>query len=118
MKKKQNQEEETNQIQEIRLQQEEKGEDQPNESDQNQEQETQTPESQSGEESSRVQGQDNNEDKEPVVDDLELPELDIDGSNTPSFCLLDIQGSTCTLYIYIYIDGEVKVDKVVYQKED
>lgn len=116
--KKQNQEEETNQIQEIRLQQEEKGEDQPNESDQNQEQETQTPESQSGEESSRVQGQDNNEDKEPVEDDLELPELDIDGSNTPSFCLLDIQGSTCTLYIYIYIDGEVKVDKVVYQKED
>lgn len=55
---------------------------------------------------------------EPLEDNLELPELEIDGSNTPSFCLLDIQGSTCTLFIYIYVDGEVKVDKVVYQKEN
>lgn len=58
------------------------------------------------------------ETNEPVEDNLEVPELDIDGSNTPSFCLLDIQGSTCTLFIYIYVDGEVKVDKVVYQKEE
>lgn len=55
---------------------------------------------------------------ESIEDNLELPELEVDGSNTPSFCLLDIQGSTCTLFIYIYVDGEVKVDKVVYQKEN
>ncbi|SCU94248.1 LADA_0G07448g1_1 [Lachancea dasiensis] len=36
--------------------------------------------------------------------------------NVPSFCLLDIQGSTCTLYIYTYVDDEVKVDKIVYNK--
>ncbi|ODV62059.1 retromer subunit VPS29 ASCRUDRAFT_45265 [Ascoidea rubescens DSM 1968] len=35
----------------------------------------------------------------------------------PSFCLLDVQGSVCTLYIYTYIDDEVKVDKVTYRKE-
>ncbi|KAK6461976.1 Metallo-dependent phosphatase-like protein [Scheffersomyces coipomensis] len=35
----------------------------------------------------------------------------------PSFCLLDTQGSTCTLYIYTYLGGEVKVDKVTYTKE-
>lgn len=38
-------------------------------------------------------------------------------SSIPSFCLLDTQGSTCTLYIYTHIYGEVKVDKVTYQKE-
>ncbi|CCE65150.1 hypothetical protein TPHA_0K00160 [Tetrapisispora phaffii CBS 4417] len=48
--------------------------------------------------------------------DLDISEFDIDGSNVPSFCLLDIQGATCTLYIYLHIDGEVKVDKVVYEK--
>lgn len=46
-----------------------------------------------------------------------LSEPDINGSNVPSFCLLDIQDSVCTLYIYIYIDGEVKVDRVVFKKE-
>ncbi|ODV76845.1 uncharacterized protein CANTADRAFT_57571 [Suhomyces tanzawaensis NRRL Y-17324] len=30
----------------------------------------------------------------------------------PSFCLLDSQGSACTLYIYTYLKGEVKVNKV------
>lgn len=35
----------------------------------------------------------------------------------PSFCLLDTSGSRCTLYIYTYVDDEVKVDKVSYQKE-
>lgn len=35
----------------------------------------------------------------------------------PSFCLLGTQGSKCTLYIYTYIDDEVKVDKVIYQKQ-
>jgi vacuolar protein sorting-associated protein 29 len=34
----------------------------------------------------------------------------------PSFCLLDVQGAVCTVYIYSYIDGEVKVDKMVYRK--
>lgn len=36
---------------------------------------------------------------------------------TPSFCLLDTNRSTCTLYIYTYVGGEVKVDKVTYEKE-
>lgn len=35
----------------------------------------------------------------------------------PSFCLLDIQGAVCVLYIYSYVDGEVKVDKISYRKE-
>ncbi|ESX00113.1 hypothetical protein KL918_004898 [Ogataea parapolymorpha] len=36
----------------------------------------------------------------------------------PSFCLLDIQGSVCTLYLYTLIDGEVKVDKLTYRKDE
>ncbi|KAG7692598.1 hypothetical protein KL915_004645 [Ogataea haglerorum] len=36
----------------------------------------------------------------------------------PSFCLLDIQGSVCTLYLYTLIEGEVKVDKLTYRKEE
>lgn len=36
----------------------------------------------------------------------------------PSFCLLDIQGSICVVYIYRYVDGEVQVDKISYRKED
>ncbi|CCK68771.1 retromer subunit VPS29 KNAG_0B03290 [Huiozyma naganishii CBS 8797] len=59
------------------------------------------------------------EDTESVKEeDIDIPESAITGSNSPSFCLLDIQGSTCTLYIYIYIDNDVKVDKIVYRKED
>lgn len=58
------------------------------------------------------------EEQEINEEDIEIPDSVITGSNTPSFCLLDIQGSTCTLYIYIYIDGDVRVDKVVYQKDD
>lgn len=38
-------------------------------------------------------------------------------SNIPSFCLLDTYDTTCTLYIYSHFNGEVKVDKVMYQKE-
>lgn len=49
---------------------------------------------------------------------VEISNLDINGSNVPSFCLLDIQDSVCTLYIYIYIEGEVKVDRVVFKKEE
>ncbi|OXB44415.1 hypothetical protein B1J92_E04422g [Nakaseomyces glabratus] len=50
-------------------------------------------------------------------DHLYVSDLDINGANVPSFCLLDIQGSTCTLYIYLYVDGEVKVDKVIFEKQ-
>ncbi|CAI4513074.1 ADE_G0023160.mRNA.1.CDS.1 [Saccharomyces cerevisiae] len=50
-------------------------------------------------------------------DEVDMSDSDINGSNSPSFCLLDIQGNTCTLYIYLYVNGEVKVDKVVYEKE-
>lgn len=57
------------------------------------------------------------DDGETDSTDEEEDEIDINGGNIPSFCLLDIQGSTCTLYIYTYADGEVKVDKVVYKKE-
>lgn len=35
----------------------------------------------------------------------------------PSFCLLDVQGAGCDLYIYSSIDGDVKVDKLTYKKE-
>lgn len=50
--------------------------------------------------------------------EVEIPNVDIDGFNVPSFCLLDIQDSVCTLYIYIYVDGEVKVDRVVFKKDE
>jgi vacuolar protein sorting-associated protein 29 len=40
-----------------------------------------------------------------------------DDEPIPSFCLLDIQGAVCVLYIYSLIDGEVKVDKVSYRKD-
>lgn len=46
-----------------------------------------------------------------------LDELSDLSSSIPSFCLLDTHGSKCTLYIYTYINGEVKVDKVTFQKE-
>lgn len=63
----------------------------------------------------------NDEDEDEHEDEneeLDIPDLELDGSNDPSFCLFDIQGSTCALYIYIYVDGEVKVDKVVYKKSN
>lgn len=58
------------------------------------------------------------EEKEPLENDGVDEDLEVDlSSSIPSFCLLDTQGSKCTLYIYTYINGEVKVDKVMYQKE-
>ncbi len=39
------------------------------------------------------------------------------GDPIPSFCLLDVQGPLCVLYIYSIFDGEVKVDRVSYQKD-
>ena len=50
-------------------------------------------------------------------EDMDIPDSVVTGSNVPSFCLLDIQGSTCTLYIYLFLDGDVRVDKVVFQKD-
>lgn len=38
-------------------------------------------------------------------------------TKTPSFCLLDTNGTTCTLFIYTHVQGQVKVDKVVYKKD-
>lgn len=36
----------------------------------------------------------------------------------PSFCLLDVKDSTCILYLYTLVEGEVKIDKLTYSKED
>lgn len=41
----------------------------------------------------------------------------LNGAASPSFVLLDIQGNICTLFVYMLIDGDVKVDKVIYKKE-
>ncbi|GEQ68127.1 hypothetical protein JCM33374_g1794 [Metschnikowia sp. JCM 33374] len=60
-------------------------------------------------------GEHNNEssagDEEPEFDPTHL------ASSLPSFCLLDTNSSRCTLYIYTYVNGEVKVDKVMYSKQ-
>lgn len=52
-------------------------------------------------------------------DQVEDIDEDIDEYMTPfpSFCLLDIKDSTCTLYLYTLVDGDVKIDKLVYSKE-
>ncbi|KAL1925627.1 uncharacterized protein VTP21DRAFT_510 [Calcarisporiella thermophila] len=39
------------------------------------------------------------------------------GETTPSFVLLDIQGSVVVTYVYQLIDGEVKVEKIEYKKQ-
>ncbi|KAL6946553.1 hypothetical protein ACO0RG_000706 [Hanseniaspora osmophila] len=57
-------------------------------------------------------GSDNDQDEsETDSDDDELV------SSIPSFCLLDVQESVCSVYIYTYVDDEVKVDKVKYEKQ-
>lgn len=71
---------------------------------------TQEPNEQSSE-------QNNHEAPDLSSDDEDFDEVDINGGGVPSFCLLDLQDTTCTLYIYTYMDDEVKVDKVVYKKE-
>lgn len=60
-----------------------------------------------------------NETSTSALDDFKqtLHEVSEINSNIPSFCLLDTHGSTCILYIYTQIDGEVKVDKVTYTKD-
>ncbi|KAF5364635.1 hypothetical protein D9758_005556 [Tetrapyrgos nigripes] len=39
------------------------------------------------------------------------------GEPTPSFALMDIQGPVVVTYVYQYIDGEVRVEKVEWRKE-
>jgi len=56
-----------------------------------------------------------NESDEKVEEDEDDPDDIYD--SVPSFTLLDIQGSVITLYIYTYIGGEIKVDKVSYRKD-
>ena len=60
------------------------------------------------------------EDPEPNVveyeESLDFERIYADTENVPSFCILDVQGTTCDLYIYTCLEGNVKVDKVVYQK--
>lgn len=53
----------------------------------------------------------------PKLDDLQLHTIDEYMEPFPSFCLLDVKDSTCTLYLYTLVDGEVKIDKLVYTKE-
>lgn len=59
------------------------------------------------------------EKNEEEADDAGKEEAEIEelGTSIPSFCLLDTLPSQCTLYIYTYVDGDVKVDKVMYQKK-
>lgn len=57
------------------------------------------------------------ETQEVKQDDV-AEDYDVDlASSIPSFCLMDTQGNRCTLYIYTHMDGNVKVDKVMYHKE-
>lgn len=49
------------------------------------------------------------------VSDLSPEELN-NHKNIPSFCVLEINDAICTVYIYTYVDNDVKVDKVTYQK--
>lgn len=64
------------------------------------------------------ESQEEENDKEETVDLKQvLFEVTDMNTNIPSFCLLDTRGSTCILYIYTHIDGEVKVDKVTYTKD-
>lgn len=62
--------------------------------------------------------------KDEAGENEDLEEPDTNGSEDdslndpiPSFCLLETQGTKCVLYIYTYINEEVKVDKVIYQKD-
>ncbi|CCH61329.1 hypothetical protein TBLA_0E02730 [Henningerozyma blattae CBS 6284] len=56
--------------------------------------------------------------KQPITkSSFQISEFDVNGASSPSFVLLDIQASVCTLYVYMLLDGEVKVDKVVYKKD-
>lgn len=63
----------------------------------------------------------NQADKKSIYDDdddLDTSKMDSYLDPIPSFCLLDLQGSSCILYLYTLIDGEVKVDKLTYKKDE
>ncbi|KAH3681219.1 hypothetical protein WICPIJ_007820 [Wickerhamomyces pijperi] len=67
------------------------------------------------------QSKDTQKEKEAEEEDSESEsESEYDANDLydtiPSFTLLDIQGTSITLYIYTLINGEVKVDKVSYRK--
>lgn len=68
-----------------------------------------------GEESTKKEANGDTEKSEGKEEEEEDPKDPKDP--IPSFCLFDIQGSVCVVYIYRYVDGEVKVDKINYQKE-
>lgn len=53
----------------------------------------------------------------PTLDELQLHDIDEYMEPFPSFCLLDVKDATCTLYLYTLVDGEVKIDKLVYTKD-
>jgi len=57
-------------------------------------------------------------DSEEADEKLDTSEIEPYMDPIPSFCLLDLQDATCTLYLYTLIDGDVKVDKLVYKKEE
>ncbi|AOW05681.1 Metallo-dependent phosphatase-like protein [Yarrowia lipolytica] len=61
-------------------------------------------------------GKDESENKEESETNGEETKITEPSEAIPSFCLLDIQGSVCVLYVYMYIDGDVKVDKISYRK--
>lgn len=65
---------------------------------------------------SKEEGEDDKTDPEAEDVPLDFAVAYDQFTNIPSFCLLDVQGTTCTVYIYTYFDGEVKVDKVAYEK--
>lgn len=71
-------------------------------------------------ESEKVESKLSEGDKEKEIEDKQDPcELEpLEEYSTPSFCLLDTHGSLCTLYIYTQVNGEIKVDKVMYQKDE
>ncbi|WPK22827.1 hypothetical protein PUMCH_000044 [Australozyma saopauloensis] len=71
-------------------------------------------------ESDEVERKLSEDDKEKEIEDKQDPcELEpLEEYSTPSFCLLDTHGSLCTLYIYTQVNGEIKVDKVMYQKDE
>ncbi|KAH6572489.1 hypothetical protein BSLG_002407 [Batrachochytrium salamandrivorans] len=51
----------------------------------------------------------------PIADTLAIaPSALVE--TTPSFVLMDVQGTTIVLYVYKLIDGEVKVEKLDYEK--
>ena len=40
-----------------------------------------------------------------------------DGSTTPTFCLFDVDTNKCTIYTYKLIQGEVKKEKMYFEKQ-